>query len=112
MSSYHAQKLTYYIHDTILFHNHDILVKIFKVIQLTKTWSFPSGTAIKNPPVIQETQETQVQYLGLKDPQRRAWLLTPVFLLGKSHEQRSLVGQGPQGHKELGKTEVSENACN
>ena len=112
MSSHHALKLTYCIHDKILFHNHDTLVKIFKVMQLTKKWSFPSGTAIKNLPAIQEMQETQVQYLGLKDPQRRAWLLTPVFFLGKSHEQRSLVGQGPQSHKELGKTEVIENACN
>ena len=26
---------------------------------------------------------------------RRAWQPTPVFLLGKSHEQRSLVGYSP-----------------
>ena len=71
----------------------------------------PSGPAVKNPPAIQEMLETQVQSLGLKESQRRAWLFTPVFLLGKSHEQRSLVGQGPQGHKELGKTEVTKDAC-
>jgi len=30
---------------------------------------------------------------------------TPVFLPGKSHEQRSLVGYSPWGHKELDTTE-------
>ena len=30
---------------------------------------------------------------------------TPVFLPEKSHEQRSLVGYSPWGHKELGMTE-------
>ena len=36
-----------------------------------------------------------------KIPWRRAWQLTPVFLPGESHGQRSLVGYGPQGWKEL-----------
>ena len=31
---------------------------------------------------------------------RRKWQLTLVFLPGKSHGQRSLVGYSPQGHKE------------
>ena len=30
---------------------------------------------------------------------------TPVFLPGKSHEQRSLVGYSPWGHKKLDMTE-------
>ena len=30
----------------------------------------------------------------------RKWQLTPVFLSGKSHGQRSLVGYSPWGHKE------------
>ena len=30
---------------------------------------------------------------------------TPVFLPGESHRQRSLVGYGPWGHKELDTTE-------
>ena len=38
---------------------------------------------------------------------RRAWQPTPVFLLGESHGQRSLVGYGPWGHKELDTTEVT-----
>jgi len=31
---------------------------------------------------------------------RRQWQLTPVFLLGKFHGQRSLVGYSPRGHKD------------
>ena len=31
---------------------------------------------------------------------RRKWQLTPVFLAGKSHGQRSLVVYSPWGHKE------------
>ena len=33
-------------------------------------------------------------------PWRRKWQFTPVFLPEKSHEQRSLVGYSPWGHKE------------
>ena len=35
---------------------------------------------------------------------------TPVFLPGKFHGQRSLVGCSPWGHKELDMTEVTEHA--
>ena len=40
-----------------------------------------------------------------KIPWRREWLSTPVFLPGKSHRQRSLVGCSPWGHKESDTTE-------
>ena len=36
-----------------------------------------------------------------KIPWRRAWQLTPVFLSGESHRQRSLMGYSPWGHREL-----------
>ena len=45
--------------------------------------------------------ETWVQCLGRIDPLRRKWLPTLVFLPGEFHGQRSLVGYGPWGHKEL-----------
>ena len=38
--------------------------------------------------------------LDQEDPLRRKWQLTPVFLPGKSHGQRSLVGYSPWGHKD------------
>ena len=54
-----------------------------------------SGSAVKNSPVMQETQEAQVQSLGQKDPQEEG-MTTPVthssILARKSHGQRSLVG--------------------
>ena len=40
-----------------------------------------------------------------KIPWRRKWQLTPVFLTGKSHWQRSLVGYSPWGCKESDMTE-------
>ena len=44
----------------------------------------------------------QVQSLGHKIPWRRRWQPTPVFLLGKSYGQRSLVGYSPWGRKRVG----------
>ena len=49
-----------------------------------------------------------------KNPWRREWQPTPVFLPGESHGQRSLVGYSPSGHKELDTTERlnnNRNAC-
>jgi len=40
-----------------------------------------------------------------KTPWRKKWQPTPVFLPGKSHGQRSLVGYSPWGHKESEATE-------
>ena len=40
-----------------------------------------------------------------KIPWRRAWQPTPVFLPGEPHGQKSLVGYGPWGRKELNTTE-------
>ena len=42
-----------------------------------------------------------------KIPWRRAWHSTPVFLPGKPHGQRILVGYSPQGHKESDTTEAT-----
>ena len=50
-------------------------------------------------------RETRVQSLGWEDPLERKWQSTPVFLLGKSYGQRSLVGYSPWGPKELDTTE-------
>ena len=40
-------------------------------------------------------------------PWKRAWQPTPVFLPGKSHEERSLAGYSPWSHKESDTTEVT-----
>ena len=43
-----------------------------------------------------------------KMPWRSKWQPAPLFLPGKFHGQRSLVGYSPWGHKESDKTEVTE----
>jgi len=58
---------------------------------------------VKNLPTM---QETQVRSVGQEDPLEKGDLLpTPVFLPGEFHGQRSLVGYGPWGCKELDTTE-------
>ena len=39
----------------------------------------------------------RVQSLGREDPWKRKWQSTPVFLPGKSHGERTLVGYSPWG---------------
>ena len=46
----------------------------------------------------------QVQSLGQEDPLEKE-MATPVFLPGKFHGQKSLVGCSPWGHDELSATE-------
>ena len=45
---------------------------------------FPSVSAVKNLPVVQEPQETWVQSLRREDPLEEKWQPTPVFLPGES----------------------------
>ena len=46
-----------------------------------------------------------VPSLSWEDPLEKGMQPTLVFLPGKSHGQRSLVGSSPWGHKELDTTE-------
>ena len=54
---------------------------------------------VKNLPAM---QETWLQSLGREDPLEKGMATTPVFLPGEFCGQRSLVGQGPWGHKTAG----------
>ena len=49
----------------------------------------------------------QILFLDREDPLEEAWQLTPVFLPGESHGQRSLAGYSPWGCKESDMTEVT-----
>ena len=54
---------------------------------------FPGGSVVKPP----NTGDLgSIPGLG-RPPWRRRWQPTSVFLPGKSHEQRSLVGYSPRG---------------
>ena len=59
--------------------------------------SSPVAQMVKRLPT---KQETWVQSLGQEISWRRKWQSTPVFLPGKSHGQRNLVGYSPWGRKE------------
>ena len=48
-----------------------------------------------------------VRSLGQDDPWGRKWQPMPVFLLGKFHGQKSLVGYSPWGCKELDTAELT-----
>ena len=55
--------------------------------------------------ILPAKQETRVQSLGQGDPLGKEWLLTPVFLPGEFHGQKTLVGYSPWGRKESDTTE-------
>ena len=57
---------------------------------------------VKNLPAM---QRIWIQYLVQKDPLRREWKPTPVFLPGEFHGQRRPEGYSPSGSKELDMTE-------
>ena len=63
----------------------------------------PGGLVVKNPPTSARNTGDVGSILGLG--RRRKWQPTSVFLPGKFHGQRSLVGYNPWGHKESDPTE-------
>ena len=68
---------------------------------------FPGSSVVKNLPA--NAGDVGFNPWVGKIPKRREWQPILVFLPGKSHGQRSLVGCSPQGHKELDMTERLNN---
>ena len=65
---------------------------------------------VKNPPAnARHRQEMQIWYLGKENLWRRKWQPMPVFLPGKSHGQRSLMGYCPWDLEESDMTETTEH---
>ena len=60
----------------------------------------PDGSAVKNPPAVQDMEEMWIRSPGWEDPQEEEMATTTVFLPGEFHEQRRLVDYSPWGHKE------------
>ena len=58
-------------------------------------WGFLGGSAVKNPPAMQEPQEMPVRSLSQEDPLEEERQPTPIFLPGKPPGQRNLVGYSP-----------------
>ena len=63
--------------------------------QLYIDWNFPGGTALKNLPANAGDKKDSDLMLW-----NRKWQPVPVFLPGKFHGQRRLVGYSQWGHKE------------
>ena len=55
---------------------------------------------VKNPPANVGTIKRPFDLWVRKIPWKRAWQPTPVFLPGKSHGQRSLMGYSPWSCKD------------
>ena len=53
-------------------------------------------------------KQTQVRSLGWEDPLEEGMATHPVFLPGKSHEQKNLAGCNPQDCKESDTTEATK----
>ena len=84
--------------------------RAFYLVGNTMWMGFPDGTGGKKP----TCQCRRCKRLGFnpwvgKIPWRRAWQLTPVFLPGESHGQRTLAGYSPWGRKKLNTTEATEH---
>jgi len=70
-----------------------------------KSRHFPGGSVVKNPPANAEDARHARDVVLIpesgKIPWRRKWQLTPVYLPGKSHGQRILMGYSPWGFKRV-----------
>ena len=81
-----------------------LIFLIYDCIKLYK--GLPGAKGVKNPLPMQEIKELRVQSrVNWEDLLEKKWQPTLVFLPGKSHGQRSLVGYSPWGLKELDTTE-------
>ena len=64
-----------------------------------------SGGSVKNPPAMQEVQETQVQSLDWEDPMDKEMVTHSSILPGWFNRQRRLLGYSLRGSRELDMTE-------
>ena len=79
-----------------------------EIFSKLEPWASQVSLVIKNPPANAGDMRLRFDPWVWKIPWRRAWQPTPVFLLGESHGQRSLVGCRPQRGTESNMTEVTK----
>ena len=82
---------------------HQELPEVGKSEEVSTYWERPRWLRAKEPAC--QYKRRRFEPWVRKIPRKRKWQPTPVFLSGKSHGQRSLVGYSPWGHKELDTTE-------
>ena len=77
------------------------IFSLFYLFYIHINMGFPGGASGKEPTCQCRRHKRHMFFLWVrKIPWRRSWQPTPVFLLGKSHGQRNLVGYSPWGWKE------------
>ena len=69
---------------------------------LESRWLFPTDSAVKSLPAV---QDTQAQPLGREDPPEKAMVTHSSILAWEIHGQRSLEGYSSWDHKESDKIE-------
>ena len=88
-------------------------IKIFIILLIVYDYlelrGFSRGSVGKESLAVQKTQEMQFDPWVRKISWRRTCQPTPVFLLGKSHGQRSLVGYSPSVGSQRVEHEVTEH---
>ena len=73
---------------------------------------FPAGSVVKNPPANAGDAGNAGSIPGSgRFPEGGNGNLLQYSCLEKSHEQRSLMGYSPRGHKELDRTEHTGMLC-
>ena len=75
-----------------------ITTNVLETVKWFDVTGFPGGSVAKNTPANSGDQGLG-RWVG-KIPWRKKWQPTPVFLPGKSHGERSLVGYSAWGPKE------------
>ena len=102
------QKISFTLAEKV--NNHQSLTTVLKAVIFIPTEFSPPS----EPTVISlQSQHSEIKLnmkrksscLSYTRPWSKKWQSTPVFLPGKSREQRSLAGCSPRGHKELDVTE-------
>ena len=69
---------------------------------------FPDSSVVKNPPAIQETQESWVRFLGWEDPLEKEMAAHSSILAWKMLWTWEPGGYSPQGSKESDTTEATQ----
>ena len=88
---------------------HPVNLSVFTLCPFIKYTGLPGyfTIVVKNPPANVGDKRRGCDSWVRKIPWRRKWQPTPVFLPGKSHEQRSLAGYSPWGCTESDTTEAT-----
>ena len=71
---------------------------------------FPSGSVIKNPPAMQETQETWVQSLGWEEPLEEGMATHSTFLAWRIPWTEEPGGLQSKGSQRVGHHKTAEDA--